>query len=246
MDLQIPLLPHSEHPVRLCEPHSTCRLCPLHQVARSVGINLHHHHATPPSTTRPAVLIVGQNPGYNEDLAGKPFVGKTGYVLHKSYIDGVSIPSLADIYFANAARCTSDHDPKPATYRACIRHTLADIQRIAPLHPPPLYILTLGAPATTHTWSLASISTSLSESFSKQGTPAKVEGHPVLLFSTFHPAAVLRSFNLIHAVSGHLQILLDHLTDNAPTPSTPTIVPARSPICQPIPHPSPTPTYPHH
>jgi hypothetical protein len=40
---------------------------------------------------------------------------------------------------------------------------------------------------------------------------------------------VLRSHSQIHAVQGHLQILLDHLTQSAPRPSKPTIVPTPTP-----------------
>jgi hypothetical protein len=47
----------------------------------------------------------------------------------------------------------------------------------------------------------------------------------VTVFSSFHPAAVLRTPNLLHAVAGHVSLLYAHLTSTAPVPSTPRFVP---------------------
>ena len=46
----------------------------------------------------------------------------------------------------------------------------------------------------------------------------------VRVYTTFHPAACLRTHNLIHAVEGHLTLLLHHLTNRSPVPSTPTLI----------------------
>lgn len=223
-----------------------CTRCALHATATSVGIPTHLHHAClPPSPTTPAVLIVGQNPGYLEDRVGIPFIGPTGNILHSAYINGISLPSLATIYLTNAARCTSISDPPARSFSACSPLLLPDILAIARTSAPPLHILCLGAPATKYTHALFSISRNLKSAFNSQATAVTVEGSPLLLYATYHPAAILRTHNLIHAVSGHLQILLDHLTGNAPTPSLPTIVPLRNPRpwttpppCPPTSHPS--------
>lgn len=218
---------------------SSCTRCALHSTATHVGIPTHlHHSCLPPSPSTPAVLVIGQNPGYVEDRHGIPFIGPTGNILHTVYLAGISLPSLATIYLANAARCTSISDPPARSFSSCAPHLLPDILAIARSSAPPLHILCLGAPAAKYTASLFSLSRNLKSALHSQATPVDVEGSPLLLYATYHPAAILRSHNLIHAVSGHLQILLDHLTGHAPTPSTPTVVPPRSPrSCptQPIP-----------
>lgn len=226
-----PPLDPSTRPLPLPQfPPLTCTRCPLHSTATHVGIPTHlHHSCLPPSPTTPAVLIVGQNPGYLEDRLGIPFIGPTGNLLHTVYIAGISLPSLATIYLTNAARCTSISDPPARTFSACSPHLLPDILSIARTCAPPLHILCLGAPATRSVYALFSLSRNLKSAFNSQAVPQDVEGSPVLLYATYHPAAILRSHNLIHAVSGHLQILLDHLTGHAPTPTTPTVVPPRSP-----------------
>jgi hypothetical protein len=54
-------------------------------------------------------------------------------------------------------------------------------------------------------------------------------GPNLTIFSTFHPAAVDRANNLIHAVSGHLTLLRAHLLGEMPVPSTPLILSPKGP-----------------
>jgi hypothetical protein len=63
------------------------------------------------------------------------------------------------------------------------------------------------------------------EGFKSQGMliPSLPRTH---LFSTFHPAAVLREPGLIHHVSDHMALLFAFLTGKLAKPSLPTIVPA--------------------
>jgi hypothetical protein len=44
------------------------------------------------------------------------------------------------------------------------------------------------------------------------------------LFSTFHPSAVLRDPDEVHAVSDHLAILRSHLSGERPMATSPRIV----------------------
>ena len=311
-------------------PDPSCVRCPLHTVARSVGIPTHLlPESRPPSPSTPAVLIIGQNPGHTEDRTGTPFVGPTGRLLRTVYVPGVHLHTLATIYVSNTARCYHrDGDgPKPAVYSACRSHLLPDLHLLASLHPlHPLLLITLGAPATTHTYALlgrpkvtltSSFKHQLSafplppisdrlplsdtpapsprarrsakavkpsqlpgqgerpdqvptsplpplpvdgESSSAAPPPDKVTGNEgatktlvgrgvastsdpslspaggregglgCLVVSTYHPAAVLRSRNLIYAVEGHLRLAMDHLTGHTPAPSAPTIAPFRYPL----------------
>jgi len=67
------------HLPQLLPPQTTCTLCPLHLEAKSVGIpTLHLPGSPPPVASTPAFLLIGQNPGYHEDVAGLPIVGITG------------------------------------------------------------------------------------------------------------------------------------------------------------------------
>ena len=47
--------------------------------------------------------IVGEGPGWEEDRAGSPFVGKTGQELNR-YLDGNSLPARSDVFTTNIYR----------------------------------------------------------------------------------------------------------------------------------------------
>lgn len=49
------------------------------------------------------ICIVGEGPGWQEDKAGKPFVGKTGDELDR-YLDGVDLPTRNDVFLTNIFR----------------------------------------------------------------------------------------------------------------------------------------------
>lgn len=145
----VPLLQFPSH-------RSSCTLCPLHLVARHVGIGLHHlPDSLPPSPSHPALLVVGQNPGYHENACGTPFVGKSGQVLQSVYLDAASLHTLTSIYVTNTARCFHVHGDNPpnAAYRACSPYLLDDIRHLLRTSLS-VTLLLLGGPAVTHTLTL--------------------------------------------------------------------------------------------
>ena len=63
----------------LREAENACRRCPLYQ---------HATQAVPGEGPRHArVMLVGEQPGDKEDLAGKPFVGPAGKLLDRALAD---------------------------------------------------------------------------------------------------------------------------------------------------------------
>ena len=48
-------------------------------------------------------FICGEGPGWQEDQAGLPFVGKTGQELDR-HLDGVALPARRDCYLTNVFR----------------------------------------------------------------------------------------------------------------------------------------------
>jgi len=264
-------------PLAQLPSHPTCTLCPLHTVATHVGISTHYLPGSlPPSPSTPCVLFLGQNPGFNEDRVGTPFIGKSGQLLQHAYIDGIHLRTLASIFLANTARCYHLHGEGPTNshYRACRPYLLPDLHHLSSISSS-LYVVCLGGPASTHLHALlGKKSATLTSCFQQQGTPyplpplespsetpkpngkRKVRVLPtpdsteprplpdlqtasptpqgqvgplhlhktLTTWATFHPAAVLRTGNLIHAVEGHLTLLLHRLTGRSPVPSTPHLV----------------------
>jgi len=56
-------------------------------------------------------MLVGQNPGAEEDKAGKPFIGRAGKFLNKTL--AASGINRKDIYITNLVKHTSPNNRKP-------------------------------------------------------------------------------------------------------------------------------------
>jgi uracil-DNA glycosylase len=78
-DTEIAEFAHIKSLPRLREAEDACRRCPLYRDATQ---------AVPgEGAARAEVMLVGEQPGDKEDLAGKPFVGPAGRMLDKALAD---------------------------------------------------------------------------------------------------------------------------------------------------------------
>jgi len=234
-------------------PHQRgCTLCSLHSsVNKTVCVpTARCTYSLPPSTDTPAVVCIGQNPGYFEDMEGLPFIGKSGDLLHNGYLKPSRIHELATIYITNAVRCSTPANANPSakSLKACFpAYTIPDLTAIAAAHSS-LYVLCLGAPASSAIFKhLFSLKVGQKDAFTYNGRTLPWErpilkctavDHangsiamehantptPITTFSTFHPAFILRVPNAIHEVALHMNALSRHLQGKAPVVTTPNIV----------------------
>ena len=58
------------------------------------------------------LLIIGEAPGAQEDLEGKPYVGKSGKLLNELLIQA-GIDYEKDVYFCNVIKCRPPNNRKP-------------------------------------------------------------------------------------------------------------------------------------
>ena len=58
------------------------------------------------------LLIIGEAPGAQEDLEGKPYVGKSGKFLNELLIKA-GIDYKEDVYFCNVIKCRPPNNRKP-------------------------------------------------------------------------------------------------------------------------------------
>jgi len=72
----------------------SCRGCPLYKHATQAVFGA--------GMRRASIMLVGEQPGHEEDLAGKPFVGPAGRVLHAA-LDRAGIP-LGALYITNVVK----------------------------------------------------------------------------------------------------------------------------------------------
>ena len=230
------------HQARRLPQHPDCTRCELHEEANSVGIaTVHYPESLHHSKDTPVVFFIGQNPGFFEDQACEPFVGKSGQLVKSGYIEAMGLHERATIYLGNGVRChtTANAAPKPVNYRECNQHLIQDLQLIASQPHKELIIFTLGAPATAsfHKNIISGEKVLLTASFNKNGESCSPEEHKIervgtlTMFSTYHPAAVLRSKQLILSVKDHLSLMIDYISGTMASPTTPSIVPCRAPGC---------------
>ncbi len=222
-----------------------CTLCDLHEEATNPGVpTTWWEESLDPVGDHPILIVLGMNPGYMEDKNNAPFIGPSGQLLRGPYLKGSKLNELATIYFANSARCwtPSASPPRRRHYKACFEHTIVDANNIVRgRRDPQVAWLCCGAAAVdTFSRALLPKRINLSGSFKSQSLPFDFVGRSPEgevgttagkhnLFATYHPAAVLRNPNLIHAVEDHLALLASFFKGTIPRPSEPTVVPPRAP-----------------
>ena len=92
-------------------PGSDCRLCGLCEGRTTIVL--------PDGNLLSKVVFVGEAPGENEDVQGRPFVGKSGKILEGA-MEAAGI-SRSDVMITNTVkrRPPNNRDPKPEEMEAC-------------------------------------------------------------------------------------------------------------------------------
>jgi uracil-DNA glycosylase family 4 len=211
-------------------------------MAKHVGIPMEWMpESLPPLPQNPAVVVLGQNPGKEENDKGRNFIhriGKwgasAGATLRDSYLAGISLYERACIYLVNGARCGPDSVSTTGPYNTCLPlHLPSDLSLITTNHAPKeLVILVVSAPALRALF-LEATGTPMKQGdyWSKQGTRIKIPNvsPDPAVFSTFHPAYVGRFPALIFSVEKHLEKLSDFLEGKKIKPDPISIDPITEP-----------------
>lgn len=127
------------------------------------------------------VFFIGEGPGENEDLQGRPFVGRAGELLNKMIL---AMGFRRDqVFIANIVKCRppGNRVPAPDEVDTCTPYLERQLEIIRPK-----VIVTLGHPAARYM-----LQTKI--------TMGRLRGHfhewrGIKLMPTFHPAYVLRQY----------------------------------------------------
>jgi DNA polymerase len=154
---------------------NACTDCGLHE-GRTNGVFGTGSHTT-------SVMFIGEGPGRDEDMQGKPFVGRSGQLLTKM-IAAIDL-TRDDVYITNIVKCRppNNRDPQEEEVRCCEKYLIRQIALIRPR-----VICALGR-ISAH-W-LLQTNESLA---SLRQSDNQYQDTPVLV--TYHPAALLRNPNL--------------------------------------------------
>lgn len=125
------------------------------------------------------LMFIGEAPGENEDLQGRPFIGRAGELLTKM-INGMGL-AREQVYIANIVKCRppGNRTPEPVEATTCSQFLLKQIDVIQPE-----VIVALGSTAATY---LLGVKQSLS---GLRGRWHSCRGAKLAV--TYHPAFLLR------------------------------------------------------
>ena len=126
------------------------------------------------------LLIIGEAPGAQEDLEGKPYVGKSGKLLNELLMKA-GIDYKEDVYFCNVIKCRPPNNRKPTAKEINV-HKLWLFQQIKLVDP--RFIILTGSTAMR---TILETNQSISKS---RGKWVKKDGREIM--TIFHPSYLLR------------------------------------------------------
>jgi DNA polymerase len=149
-----------------------CKRCKLHRSRRTIVFGEGNPKAT--------LMFIGEGPGYDEDVQGRPFVGAAGQLLTK-IIESINL-RREEVYIANIVKCRppGNRNPQPDEVKACLPFLFKQIEAIGPQ-----IICALG---TVSAQALLDTRATIS---SLRGKVFDFRG--IRLLPTFHPAYLLRN-----------------------------------------------------
>lgn len=101
-----------------------CTRCRLHKGRNHLVFGAGDPHAR--------LVFVGEGPGREEDLQGKPFVGRAGELLTR-IIEAIDL-TREEVYIANIVKCRppNNRDPRPDEIQTCLPFLLKQLEAIRP------------------------------------------------------------------------------------------------------------------
>lgn len=170
------------------------------------------------------LMFVGEAPGEQEDISGRPFVGRAGQLLEKMIV--AMGYSRETVYICNVLKTRPPNNATPTSEEArlCAPYLLEQIRIIAPK-----VIVTLGLPASHLLLGTTSPMRALRGRWHPFPPPARagglisdeaVQDYPSIeVMPTYHPAYLLRSYTEENRrkVWADLQMVIARLKGDSPT-----------------------------
>ena len=157
---------------QIAQKIAACSRCPLSRGRTNVVVG--------EGVSNPEVVVVGEGPGYEEDVKGRPFVGPAGQLLDKM-LSAVKLDRSKNCFIANIVKCRppQNRTPYQEEAEACESFLSAQILALKPK-----MILCVGSTACKNLLKTADGVNKLRGSFYDwKGIPVAV---------TYHPSALLR------------------------------------------------------
>jgi len=155
-----------------------CRKCALAETRRHVVFGEGNIYAE--------IVIIGEAPGRDEDLQGRPFVGKSGQLLDK-ILAACGFTRNEHVFISNIIKCRPPNNriPTPREAEICMPWLYRQIEQIDPR-----ILILLGSTALKY---MAGQEYRITRD---QGTWINIQGR--LAMPVYHPSALLRNPSLKH------------------------------------------------
>lgn len=176
-----------------------CRRCSLHQ---------QRTHTVPGEGNVDAdIMFIGEAPGRNEDLQGKPFVGRAGDIFDR-LLASVEL-TREQIYLCNILKCRppNNRNPLVSEIQACVGSLDRQLKVVEPQ-----VIGTLGNFATMYVLEKFSVPLRKISELAGQVIPVTSEFGPKKIVPLFHPAVATYSPTKIDTLLEHFQVFRQFLT----------------------------------
>lgn len=133
------------------------------------------------------VMVIGEAPGEQEDIHGRPFIGKAGQLLTKLF-ESAGINRESELYITNTVKCRPPKNRTPLTkeINACNPHLQEQFQWVKPK-----IVLLLGAAALKTILKNAPPITKSRGKWIQLSVDYMTE--PVNIMPLFHPSYLLRN-----------------------------------------------------
>jgi len=133
------------------------------------------------------IMFIGEAPGYQEDVQGRPFVGAAGKLLNTFIRDFLGL-DREDVFITNIIKCRppKNRDPRPEEVRACSPFLDEQISIIRPR-----IIVCLGRHSARYILSNAGVGFRSILSVRGRIYNCTIQGVDVKVIATIHPAAAL-------------------------------------------------------
>lgn len=170
--------------VKLHDDWKNCKRCKLCKVRNKVVVGY--------GNMQSKFLIIGQNPGAEEDKIGIPFIGNSGKELDR--VIGLLGLNRDMFYITNVAACLTpgNRKPKDSEVKACSKR----LDRIIKILDPKL-IICLGDTAIRRMFPdyRKSMTLESARGLYKVERPPRADKRRYI-YCTYHPSAILRNSNL--------------------------------------------------
>ncbi len=155
------------------------------------------------------LCIIGEAPGYYEDQQGIPFVGRSGKLLDKM-LESIGLKRGEDVSILNVIKCRPTTDdgknrtPTESELRFCGERWLFKQLKILA----PKLVVSIGSISLKFFIPSATVTKYVGEAYDTD--------FGVKLFVTYHPAYILRNYNLLELYEDHFKKLKD-IYDEVPS-----------------------------